>query len=209
VDASTGNYGYLGYYAMGANGWHANGKWGGLGTNSYGVYYSGGLGGSGSKSCIVKTSQGPTEMYCQESPECWFEDFGEGRLRHGRAHVELDPLFLETVALDDDNPMKVFVQLGGDCDGVYVVKGATGFDVFELRGGDSSVPFDYRVVAKRADFVEKRMEVCEQARNDPYLYPELREAYRREREEMRARPEEAGRSGSEALGRAAGAVQER
>ncbi len=100
----------------------------------YGVYYSGGLAGTGAKSCVVKTSRGPTLMYCQESPENWFEDFGKGTLVDGRAHIGLDPLFLETVTIDDAHPMKVFVQLCDECEGVYVRTGRTGFDVVELRG---------------------------------------------------------------------------
>ncbi len=191
--AANGNYGYLGSVSQGATGVNDNGKYGALGRASYGVYYSGGLGGTGTKSCIVKTSQGPTALYCQESPEAWFEDFGEGALVNGRAHIELDPLFLETVTIDASNPMKVFVELGGDCNGVYVAKGATGFDVVELQGGASSAPFDYRVVAKRADFEEQRLEVCEEARDDPYLYPELREKQIRERERMKAAREEEAR----------------
>jgi hypothetical protein len=195
-EGSSGNIGYLGTTSSGAFGKNAGGSHQGyLGTPSYGVYYSGGLGGSGAKNCIVRTSQGPTKLYCQESPECWFEDFGEGRLLNGRAHIELDPLFLETVTVDGANPMKVFVQLGDECNGVFVRRGVTGFDVVELHGGSSSVPFCYRVVAKRKGFETKRLDYCEAAETDPYLYPELREAHRREREQRAARLEVAGRPG--------------
>jgi hypothetical protein len=144
-------------------------------TSGYGVYFSGGLAGTGTKSCVVKTSRGPTLMYCQESPENWFEDFGRGRLSEGRAHVELDPLFLETVTIDDANPMMVFVQLHDETShGVAVKKGATGFDVVELEQGTTSGTFDYRVVAKRQGFEAKRLDTCEAARTDCYLYPEAR-----------------------------------
>ncbi len=153
----------------------------------YAVYYSGNLAGTGTKSCVVRTSQGPTLMYCQESPENWFEDFGEGRLVNGRCHIELDPLFLQTVTVDAANPMKAFVELGGDCRGVYVKRGVTGFDVIELQGGVSSVPFTYRIVAKRKGFEGKRLDVCEAARGDSYLYPELKE---KEFEEHEARDHE-------------------
>ena len=147
-----------------------------LSTDGWGVYYSGGLSGTGTKNCVVKTSQGPTLLYCQESPEPWFEDFGSGILEQGSAHVDLDPLFLETVSIDAENPLRVFIELGGDCNGVYVVKGTSGFDVVELRGGSSSVPFDYRVVAKRKGFEERRLDICEAAWRDPYLYPEAENA---------------------------------
>ncbi len=141
-------------------------------TLGYGVYFTGGLAGTGTKSCVVRTSEGPTLLYCQESPECWFEDFGEGRLVNGRAHVELDRLFLETVTIDEDNPMKVFVQLHEEtCRGVAVKKGKTGFDVIELQGGASDGTFDYRVVAKRKGYEEDRLELCAAAETDPLLSP--------------------------------------
>jgi hypothetical protein len=138
-----------------------------------GVYYSGGLAGTGTKSCVVKTSQGPSLMYCQESPENWFEDFGEGQLVNGRAHIELDPLFLETVTIDEQNPLKVFVQLENEeSSGLKVRRGLTGFDV---ENGTSNSSFWYRVVAKRKGFESRRLDYCAAAETDSYLYPELRE----------------------------------
>ncbi|MBN1425017.1 hypothetical protein JXA88_10705 [Candidatus Fermentibacteria bacterium] len=159
-----------------------------LSTTGVAVYYSGGLAGTGSKSCVVKTSQGPTLMYCQESPENWFEDFGEGQLVNGRSHIELDPLFLETVTIDEANPMKVFVELHDEsCEGVAVKKGHTGFDVVERKAGRSNGTFDYRVVAKRQGFEAKRLDYCKAAETDSYLFPELREKELQELEEQRGR----------------------
>jgi hypothetical protein len=152
-------------------------------TSGFGVWYNGGLGGTGSKSCVVRTSQGPTLLYCQESPENWFEDFGEGQLMNGCAHIKLDPLFLETVTIDDANPMKVFVQLRDDCNGTYVKTEVGGFDVIELQGGTSRAAFAYRVVAKRKGFEDKRLDFCEVGLTDSYLYPELREKELQELEE--------------------------
>jgi hypothetical protein len=160
--------------------------------SGFGVFYSGGLGGTGAKNCIVRTSEGPTLLYCQESPECWFEDFGEDQLVSGRCRVELDPLFLETVTIDETNPMHVFVQLHDpNCEGVAVDRGRTGFDVVELKNGASDVSFSYRVVAKRRGFEEKRLDYCKAAESDPYLYPEFRDKRLRELEgEMRRSEEE-------------------
>jgi hypothetical protein len=112
----------------------------------------------GSKTAIVPTSQGHRKLYCQESPEVWFEDFGEGQLQGGLARIDLDPLFLETVTIDEKNPMKVFIQLNDDCHGVYVQRMATGFEVKELRTGASSAHFTYRVIAKRKGFETARLE---------------------------------------------------
>jgi hypothetical protein len=153
----------------------------------YAVYSAGDFAASGSKSCVVKTTQGPTLLYCQESPECWFEDFGEGQLVHGRCHVELDPLFLETVTIDEANPMKVFVEPRGPCNGTYIETGLTGFDVVEQKDGTSTVGFCYRIVAKRRGFEQKRLDHCKAALNDSHLYPELRERKLQEYEEERVR----------------------
>jgi hypothetical protein len=160
-------------------------------TNSpdgYGIYYEGGLTGSGSKSCVVKTSQGPTLLYCQESPENWFEDFGRALLVDGKAHVELDPLFLETVTVDEDNPLNVFLQpQDPDCKGIAAVPGTTEFDAVELFDGSSNGWFSYRVVAKRKGFEDKRLDYCKAAETDSYLYPELRKKEVKEHEERRTR----------------------
>jgi hypothetical protein len=167
---------------------YAVGVWGSSSAPSgCGIYYSGNLAGTGSKSCVVKTSKGPTLMYCQESPENWFEDFGEGRLVDGRCYIELDPVFLETVSIDAANPMKVFIQLRDECEGTCVKTGQTGFDVVELHGGTSSAAFAYRVVAKREGFEARRLDRCEAALNDSYFYPELREKELQEIEAERAR----------------------
>jgi hypothetical protein len=151
--------------------------------NGYGVYYSGGLGGIGMMRSIVLTSQGPIGLDVVTAAGNWVEDFGEDRLVNGKCHVDLDPLFLETVTITAEHPMKVFVELGGECEGIYVERGSTGFDVTELRGGNSSVPFVYRVVAQKRGFENRRLEVVDAARDDPYLYPELREKLFREHEE--------------------------
>jgi hypothetical protein len=148
---------------------HGNGdaisgfSYGGIGvrgssTTGYAVYANGRFAATGTKTAIVATSRGSRLLYSQESPEVWFEDFGEGQLVGGLAHIELDPLFLETVTIDDQHPMKVFIQLNDDCNGVYVQRQATGFEVVELRNGTSRAVFTYRVVAKRKGFENARLE---------------------------------------------------
>ena len=114
----------------------------------------------GSKNAAVNTSGNDYHLvYSQESPECWFEDFGEGQLINGRVHIELDPLYLETVTIDAANPMKVFIQLNDpDCNGTAVSRGTTGFDVVELMKGQGNASFSYRVVAKRRGYETVRLE---------------------------------------------------
>ena len=115
---------------------------------------------TGTKSAIVPTSQGNRTLYSQESPEVWFEDVGEGQLVGGLARIELDPLFLETVTINDQHPMKVFIQLNDDCNGVYVKRLTTGFQVIELGNGASRAHFTYRVMAKRKGFEKARLEAA-------------------------------------------------
>lgn len=83
-----------------------------------------------------------------ESPEHWFEDFGSARLTRGRATVKLDADFAKVVTL---NGYRVFLTPEGDCQGLYVRKRGSRFEVRELQGGTSNVAFSYRIVAKRKD----------------------------------------------------------
>ncbi len=170
-------------YGKGVNGENnASYGYGVFGTcpspGGYGVYSQGNfaVAPGHTKNAIVATSQGNRKLYSQESPEVWFEDFGEGQLVGGTAHIDLDPLFLETVTIDDQHPMKVFVQLNDDCNGVYVQRQATGFEVVELRGGASRAPFTYRVVAKRQGFENTRLEAAPNLPNPAALQAPLKAA---------------------------------
>ena len=133
----------------------------GYAPSGYAVYSNGNFAAvNGTKSAIVTTSQGNRTLYSQESPEVWFEDVGEGQLVGGLAHIALDPLFLETVTINDQHPMKVFIQLNDDCNGVYVQRQTTGFEVVELGSGNSRAHFTYRVMAKRKGFETTRLEAA-------------------------------------------------
>jgi hypothetical protein len=88
-------------------------------------------------------------LYCMESPEVWFEDFGTARLKRGRAVVKIDADFAKVIKRGD---YRVFVTPEGDCRGLYIRrKQATSFEVRELAGGKSNVAFSYRVVGRRKD----------------------------------------------------------
>ncbi|PLW98656.1 MAG: hypothetical protein C0591_04000 [Marinilabiliales bacterium] len=114
---------------------------------------------NGAKSTIVKDlNENPVVMYCPEAPEVLFQDYGIGQLVNGKTHVALDPILQKNIQIDVNHPMKVFVTLEGDCNGVYVTnKSANGFDVIELRGGTSNVSFSWQIVATRAseEFIQK------------------------------------------------------
>jgi hypothetical protein len=109
--------------------------------------------GFGAVSTIVKdTNEKHRIMVAPESPEALFQDYGVGNLVNGYAKVEIDPILSKNILVDEAHPMKVFIQLEGDCKGVYVFnKTATSFEVKELQNGNSTVSFSYQIVAFRAD----------------------------------------------------------
>jgi hypothetical protein len=109
--------------------------------------------GTGTVSTIVKdVNETPITMFAPEAPEILFQDYGIGKLNNGTAIVRLDPNLSKNIRVDDNHPLKVFVQLEGDCNGVYVTnKSANEFTVKELQGGRSNVSFSWSIVATRAD----------------------------------------------------------
>ncbi len=111
------------------------------------------INGTGSVSTIVKRPDGSrANMFAPEAPEILFQDFGEAKLVNGRAHINLDPIFAKNIVVNKKHPLRVFIQLEGDCKGVYVTnKTKNGFDVVELQGGTSNVKFSWFVTANRAD----------------------------------------------------------
>ncbi len=140
-------------------GWRAN-------NANYSGYFNGNhVIANGTKSGSVPTTKGNQLLYTTESPEVWFEDIGSGQLKNGEVTIDLDPLFLETVVIDDKHPMHVFVQMEGESQEVYVVKGKTNFKVKERNSGKSNVEFSYRVMAKRVHFQDHRFG------NDPVWGP--------------------------------------
>jgi hypothetical protein len=104
----------------------------------------------GSKSVVVKLRNGEHRaLYCMESPENWFEDFGRVRLVRGKARVRLDRIFAQVVRTGDYH---VFLSPEGLSHGLYVSRRTRdGFEVREQHQGKSTVPFSYRIVARRRD----------------------------------------------------------
>ena len=143
--------------------------------NGYGVYSDGNMmctanqivGGNqlvkgnqtvnGTKSAVVKLKNGEgVSLYAVEASENWFEDFGSAKLKDGAAVVAIDPLYAETVNTEID--YHVFLTPRGECKGLYVTnqKGSS-FEVRELNGGKSDIPFSYRIVAKRKGYEDVRL----------------------------------------------------
>ncbi len=126
-------------------------------STAYGIYCEGNsIVAGGVKSASVPTSLGNQLLYCIESPEIWFEDFGLGQLLNGETTITLDPLFLETVFIDETHPMHVFITEQGECNGLYVNPGKTSFTVKEKNNGNSNIKFSYRIAAKRANYQDHR-----------------------------------------------------
>lgn len=109
--------------------------------------------GNGSVSTIVKDENNERRiLFAPEAPEILFQDYGVGQLKNGVATITLDPVLSKNIFVDENHPLKVFIQLEGDCNGVYVTsKTATGFIVKELKNGKSNTPFSWQIVANRAD----------------------------------------------------------
>ena len=170
------NYGYIGTLTTGVAGNSSSG-WGVYGTSSTGtgvygtsstgtaIYASGNFTATGTKAATVKLNNGSqVELYAEEAAEVYFTDYGSGTLVNGREHIQIDPIFLQTVTINAQHPLMVFVQPEGDCKGVYVTnKTSTGFDVVELQGGVSNVPFVYRVVCKRKYYEDERLATLQQS----------------------------------------------
>ncbi len=132
--------------------------------NAYAGYFQGtvvvqgNFGVTGNKSAIIQHPRTGDHrlVYCVESPEAWFEDFGEGTLAGGKAEVKLDPDFAALIHADTYH---VFLT-GYDEHGEGLVvseRRAEGFVVKERKGAAGSGRFSWRVVGKRADVKAERL----------------------------------------------------
>ena len=109
-------------------------------------------------------------MFATEAPEVLLEDYGVGELSNGSAFINIDPNFTNNIIVDQKHPLKVFIQLEGDCNGVYVTqKSAQGFLVKELQNGNSNVSFSWHIVANRKDEVGKTL--AENSKNADLRFP--------------------------------------
>jgi len=129
----------------------------------------------GTKNAVVRTSAGPRALYTEESTEVWFSDYGFGQIQDGVARLAIDPLFAETVDLDQ--PYHVFLQSYDDATLIVSDRTASDFEVL-LRDGDPNAQFSYRLVAHRKGYVGRRLEIVEQAKTDPNLYPEKKDEWK-------------------------------
>ncbi len=109
----------------------------------------------GIKSAAVPFADGSfRRLYCMESPECWFEDFGDAKLVKGKAQVKLPRDFAAAIKTD---AYHVFLAPYGRSNGIYVSKRTReGFVVEEQSNGKSSLTFSFRIVGKRKNVKAER-----------------------------------------------------
>ena len=148
------------YYALWANELASGGfPFGAAGPGGYcNIDANGDLFCSGTITPIAPVDGGSRKvsLYGVAAPENWFEDAGSGQLSNGKAVINLEPLFGQTV--NTEMEYHVFLTPNGDCNGLYVAqKTATSFVVRELNHGTSGVAFDYRIMAKRKGHENVRM----------------------------------------------------
>jgi hypothetical protein len=107
------------------------------------------------KSVAVPFADGShRRLYCMESPECWFEDFGEAKLVKGKAQIKLPRDFAAVIQPDSYH---VFLTPYGHSNGLCVSKRTRqGFVVEEQGRGKSSLNFAFRIVGKRKGFKAER-----------------------------------------------------
>ncbi|WP_159780656.1 hypothetical protein [Flavobacterium sp. 9AF] len=112
--------------------------------------------GNGTVSTLIPDDNNePRVMFCPEAPEVLFEDYGIGQLTNGTTYIELDKIVAKSLKIDDKHPLKVFIQLEGECNGVYVTeKSERGFKVKELNNGSSNVSFSWHIIGNRADSID-------------------------------------------------------
>ncbi len=165
--AGTGSrFGIFGKANLGGNDGQAGGYFATNATSSFcyvayrstaGTNYK--INGNGLVASIVDTSEGSVNLIAPESPEAWVMDFGSGQLFNGAARIDLEQTFLDSVTVNGQHPLKVFVQLtSAGSASVYVAKHETGFVVFDSLGWPSDATFDYQVVGKWRGYEHIRFE---------------------------------------------------
>jgi hypothetical protein len=118
----------------------------------------------GAKSAAVANGDGSHSLlYCMESPESWFEDFGKATLACGRAEVAIDPEFAAVADLTDYH---VFLSASDHHHLAVTEQTPTRFrveadvDLARLKGtpeSDLAGTFSWRLVAKRKDITAPRL----------------------------------------------------
>ena len=114
---------------------------------------SGNFSAGGTKNRIVKTADyGERLLYCYETPAPMFGDVGEGVIgEDGKAYIQLDPTFLETVTTTQ---YQVFLQAYGDGK-AYI---SERHESFFVVCGTPNLAFGWEVKASQRDYENYRLE---------------------------------------------------
>src|SRR5947209_20270051 len=85
------------------------------------------------KAAVVKSARDGSyrTLYCEESTESWFADYGRGTLAGGKAEITLDADFAALVHADDYH---VFLTAHGPQHLYVPQQSPTGFTVMALAG---------------------------------------------------------------------------
>ncbi|GAA0069259.1 hypothetical protein UT300003_07820 [Clostridium sardiniense] len=110
---------------------------------------------SGKKNRMVKTEHyGERLQNAIESPECWFIDYGEGKLVNGKAIIKIDPIHLETINTD----YKYMVRIWSD-DGTRVwCRKSNRHKKYFIVEGNADCDFEYEIIAKQKGYENVRLE---------------------------------------------------
>lgn len=120
------------------------------GALGLGLFVNGSLAVSGTKSSTVRIPDGTyRKLYAVEAPENWFEDYGTGTLVGGRATIQLEPVFRQTI--DTAQTYHVFLTPhSADIESLAVTARRADQFVVEANGkGNVDGTFSYRILAKR------------------------------------------------------------
>ena len=138
-----------------------NGVIGAYAGTFYGPVVSGDFTVLGAKSAAAPHPDGShRRLYCVESPESRFEDFGKGQIDGGCAHVMIDPDFAAVTDLEDYH---VFLTDYTTRQPLSVTaRTPRGFTV-EANSNGTPIPamtgdFGWRILAKRKDIAALRFE---------------------------------------------------
>ena len=126
--------------------------------------------GSCSAGCFATALSGEKKVrfYTPQESLPTVEDFGSAQLVSGRAYVRIDAAFANT--MDPLANYMVFITPEGPSRGLYVTqKSTTGFAVRENPGGNSTIAFSYRIVAKPFGEHPVRLQMFTMA--EPAAYP--------------------------------------
>lgn len=83
-----------------------------------------------------------------EDLDVLYQEFGTGTIQHGIAQVKLDPEIARNFIKRTDNPVKVYIKLHGDSEGVFLSNVSNnGFTIKELNNGTSNLKFSWHMVA--------------------------------------------------------------